>query len=140
MEEETPTYKKVTAIVVTVLIVGAIVFWHNRLSADFWPLDASRVGPNLAASVIQGAFILLFAALIWPPTRRRIHRFMDLKLSKVHKKIGELEERHETASKHRQELHDEGTAQRALLNQKLDHIIKHHPDVPAFRPRKINSK
>jgi len=31
--------------------------WH-RLLADFWPLDNSRVGPNLVASVVTAALVI----------------------------------------------------------------------------------
>lgn len=111
-----PTYQKVTGAVVLVLVIVIIAVWHARFPADFWPIDASRVAPNLIASVIQWAIILLAAALIWPPTRRRIHHFVDKKADSI--------KAHVTAA------HAKAATDNAELHRKLDHIIQHHPDIP----------
>jgi hypothetical protein len=57
-------------------------------------------------------------SLLWPPTRRRIHAFVDKKLKPIHD--------HFTATH----------ASNAELHRKLDHIIEHHPDIPALPPKK----
>lgn len=79
-EKPIPLWSKLTAVGIYVALVLVIVLARDRLHADLWPLDASRVAPNILASVIQAAVLFPVAVLIWPPTRRRIHRFMDSKL------------------------------------------------------------
>ena len=64
--------KKWAGLLALVLVILSVVFWHGRFSADFWPLDASRVGPNLVASVIQWAIIALVVYLAYPPIRKAI--------------------------------------------------------------------
>jgi hypothetical protein len=97
--------KKWYGLVALVLVIAGIVLWHGRLAADFWPFDASRVGPNLVASVVQWAIIALIAYLVYPPVRKWIDA--------------------ETA-KGRAELH-----QKLDRNAKLlQHVIRHHPDIP----------
>ena len=92
-----------------VIIVGGAILWHNRISVDFWPLDNSRVGPNLTASIVQWAIIALVVYLAYPPVRKAIDRW---------------------ASSHYR-------AASADLHAKLDHnakllahVIKHSPDIP----------
>ena len=71
------------------------VGWHtDRFLSDFWPLDRSIVGPNLVASVVQYALVVIAVALLYPPARRAIERFAtkhvdELKahVSAEHKKI-----------------------------------------------------
>jgi hypothetical protein len=108
-------YQKVLGGLVAVLILVIVLVWHSRLATDFWPPDSSRIAPNLVASVIQWAVVLLVAALIWPPTRRKIHAFVDGKLHKVHEGLEDLHSKHN-------ETH-----------QMLEHIIHHHPDIPDFK-------
>jgi hypothetical protein len=93
--------KKWAGILALALVIIGIIFWHGRLAADFWPLDASRVGPNLVASVVQWAIVALVVYLAYPPIRRRI----DAELKKAHEKLD-----------HNAKL--------------LAHIVKHHPDIP----------
>ena len=135
MDEEeltTPMYKKLLALLALLLLITAAIIWHHRIKEDFWPLDNSHVGPNLVAAVVQGAIVLLIAALIWPPTRRRMHRFADLKLSGVHKRLGTLEDNHNESVAQRKELHAESAKEREMLDAKLNHIIEHHPQIPSF--------
>ena len=47
-----------------VLVIVLLSVFHGRFNADFWPLDASRVGPNLVASVVQWIIIALVAYLV----------------------------------------------------------------------------
>ena len=93
--------KKWAGLLALVLVVLGVVLFHARLSADFWPFDSSRVGPNLVASVVQWAIIALVAYLVYPPIRRKI----DAEIHKAHAKID----------------------RNARL---LQHVIKHHPDIP----------
>jgi hypothetical protein len=104
-EKPTPLYQKIVAGVVAVLVLVIIILWHGRFSADFYPPDAARVAPNLVASLIQWAFILLVAAFIWPPTRHAIHRFVDNKLAPVHAHLNVIREHHEEAAQERAEIH-----------------------------------
>jgi hypothetical protein len=120
MTEETrvPPWQKWVALCLFVLVVlGIILGWH-RFLADFWPIDDSRVGPNLVASVVQWALVLIAAALFYPPTRRWVEQFVQHHVDDVKAHI---------------------TAEHAKVHEKLDraeklsrHIIEHHPDIPPF--------
>lgn len=137
MDEEeltTPMYKKLLALLALLLLITAAIIWHHRIKEDFWPLDNSHVGPNLVAAVVQGAIVLLIAALIWPPTRRRMHRFADLKLSGVHRRLGTLEDNHNESVAQRIDLHADSVKNQTVLDAKLNHIIEYHPDIPSFEP------
>lgn len=96
-----------TAVGLLIALVMIMVFWHARMAADFWPIDASRVGPNLVASVIQWALILIAASLLYPPIRRAIDKWVKNHLKSAN-----------------QELHN-----------KIDHIIKHHPNIPEYKSK-----
>ena len=97
--------KVYVALVILVLVFGSAVLWHNRLSSDFWPLDASRVGPNLVASLIQGALVFLAAVLLYPPFRKAMEHIAEQANAELHEKI----------------------ERNAKL---LKHVIKHSPDIP----------
>ena len=71
-------------------VLAAAVIWRSRLAADFWPLDASRVGPNLVASLIQAALVFIAAVLVWPPARRRLERYVKTHADAVHEKLDRL--------------------------------------------------
>ena len=97
--------KLLVAAVLILGVIASVVLWHNRFSADFWPLDASRVGPNLVASVIQATIVFLAAVLLYPPFRRAMEEIAERANAELHEKI----ER----------------------NAKLmRHVIKHSPDIP----------
>ena len=93
------------AMVVALVLLG--IFWHARLTADFWPPDRSAVGPNLVASVIQWALVLIVASLVYPPLRKAIDRWATAKFHSAHD----------------------------ALHSKLDHIIRHHPDIPEMEDK-----
>ena len=98
---------------VAVALSSAAFIWldWSRFVSDFWPLDKSSVGPNLVASVVQWAIILVAASLIYPPTRRAIDKYVK---------------RHfESVKAHVTSGHNE-------LHAKLDHIIYHSNDIPPF--------
>ena len=83
---------------------------HHLWFAWFWPSDLGN-GPE----AIQEAVVVAVAtAIVWPPLRKRIHRFADRKLA----------ETEAAARRERDELH-----------RKLDHIIHHHPDIPDLPSR-----
>lgn len=109
-----PRWQKVVGIIFVVVWAGIIIAWHGRLSADVWPPDRSFVAPNLLASFVLFSLGLIFAAVLWPPTRKRLHHFMDKKLAPVHAHLTHLREHHE-ASAARQEH---------MIRQNA-HIIKH---------------
>lgn len=65
--------------------------------AGLWPWTVHTyrwVGPfgwlarstpgNLAAGFIQTAIAAVIASLVWPPSRKAIHRFVDRKLAPLH--------------------------------------------------------
>ena len=88
-----------------VLVIVLLSVFHGRFNADFWPLDASRVGPNLVASVVQWIIIALVAYLVYPPVRKWIDAEM---------------------AKGRKELHEKLDRNAKLMQ----HVIRHHPDIP----------
>ena len=95
--EEKPVPLALKATAVAYLIVIAVCAWafRSRLSADFWPVDASRVSPNILATVIQILFWAPIAYLAWPPTRRRIHRWMTSHTAPLHASLDRLHEQRE---------------------------------------------
>jgi type II secretory pathway component PulM len=114
-----PRYQKILAVIVAAGVLVIVILWHGRFSADFYPPDAARVAPNLVASLIQWALVLMVAALIWPPTRRRIHHFADAKLAPVHQHLAVIRQHHEEAAKQREHI----------IRQNA-HIIEHTKAIP----------
>ena len=104
------------ALLLALVVVAALASgWvANRLEQDFWPVDASRVGPNILASVVQWSVLAIVAVAVYPPLRRWVE--------------GLFRSVHEKLDAH----HTESNAQRDLLHEKLDHVIRHHPDIPEF--------
>ncbi len=80
-----------------------LTIWH-RILADFWPLDASRIAPNIVASAAQYVGIAAVAYAVWPHLRHAVNAWL-----KGH--------------------HQSGVAE---LHAKLDHIIQHSSEIPAF--------
>ena len=68
-------YQKAIAAALLVLAAISVIVWWSRFEPDFWPPDRSAVGPNLVASVVQWAILLIVGALLYPPTRRAVERF-----------------------------------------------------------------
>ena len=114
---------------VFVMIVVVLVVWHHRIWSDLWPLDKSIVGPNLFAALIQGAVVLIVVVLVWQPVRRRLHLFMDRKIDTLQ---GSIVKFHKRSEEHRDLLHRDSSEGRAVLEAKLDHVIRYHPDIPEF--------
>jgi len=75
-ERPFPLWQKLAAGAYVLVAAGLLAGFHARLRADFWPLDASRVAPNILATVIQLLIATPIAVLLWPPFRRRLHAFM----------------------------------------------------------------
>lgn len=108
-------------------VVAAIIFpwWRARMSADFWPIDSSRIAPKMVGTLVQAILGMIFIAIFWPPLRRRIAALLEESShranSELHHKLAEAHERIDHMLNHHIELHE-----------KLDHIIRHHPDIPTF--------
>lgn len=88
-------------------LLGAVYFvaFHwGRFVQDFYPLDNSRVSPNIVASLVQYVGLAVLAYLVYPPFRRAANKWVK----------GHLQ------------------SENQLLHAKLDHIIKHHPAIPDF--------
>jgi hypothetical protein len=77
--------------------------WDNTI----WPSLLGNGPEDFISLVIVG----VLGALIWPPTRRRIEVF---------------------AKRHVTEIKAHVTAEHAAVHAKLDHVIKHSPDIPPF--------
>jgi hypothetical protein len=113
-DKTTPLWQKVTAVVYVLAIAAEVVVFHSHLHADFIPFDNSHIAPNILASIIIVEVVTPFAALLWPPTRRRLHRFAD-------RKLAVLRAHAEHQSKLVEEMHH------------LAHTGKEHPRVIARR-------
>lgn len=121
-----PLWQKIAAIIYVVAAAVLFIVFRSRLGADFWPLDASRIAPNILATLIQIAAVTPVAVLLWPPTRRRIHRFIEKHTAPIHAKIDAVKKLHE-------QHHTDHLAALAETQKRLDHIIKHHPDIPPLK-------
>lgn len=115
-----PRWQKLLAAAVVIALVVIVVVFHDRLGADFWPLDSSRIGPNLLASLIQAAVLLLVAALLWPPTRRWLHRFIDHKLSPLRWHHRRQEEHNEWMARHLAETYRHSTGKEPEAHPHFD--------------------
>lgn len=126
MEENPTPWKKTFAILLAILTIAVVVTCWNRLGKDFWPLDRSYVGPNIVASVMTWTFVLIVAALIWPPTRRAIHRFVEGKLEAVHDHIArdrrEAKEHREWEARHLASLYKSHTGRDAVAHPHFGHV------------------
>ena len=121
-EKAIPRWQKRLALVLLVFVlVGVGVGWH-RFVSDFWPPDRSFIAPNLVASLIQAAVLLIVGALIWPPTRQRIKRYVEGRAEEVKAEVKD----HMTSG--HSEIHDK----LAELHRCLDHIIEHSPTIPTM--------
>lgn len=111
-------------------VVAAFIFpwWRARMSADFWPIDSSRIAPKIVGTFVQAVIGVIFIAVFWPPLRRRITSLFEESSHRanreLHHKLAEAHERIDHMLTHHVELHE-----------KLDHIIRHHPDIPTFDER-----
>jgi hypothetical protein len=94
------------ALVALVYFMG---FHWARFLADFWPLDNSRVGPNLTASIVQWALIAIAVALLYPPARRALERY---------------------AQRHVDSIKAHISAEQDHLHTKMDHIIRNSKSIP----------
>jgi hypothetical protein len=112
---------------IVIVVVAAFVFpwWRARMSADFWPIDSSRIAPKIVGTFVQAVIGVIFIAVFWPPLRKRIASLVEESghraNSELHHKLAEAHERIDHLLSHHVDLHE-----------KLDHIIKHHPDIPEF--------
>ena len=91
------------------LIIDQIIgsgFYH-RLILDFWPIDSSRVGPNLIASAVQWFIVSLFVAAIYPPFRH----WIENQFSGIHEK---MEQRHQ---EHLKKIEDRHQQNMSLLKE-----------------------
>lgn len=114
-ESPTPRWQKLIALGLAVTTAVLLLVFRKRLGADFWPLDASRVGPNLIASLVQWALVFVAAILIWPPWRRRLHRFVDAKIAPLHERLARLHADHRA-------LHDKADRLHARHVEHTEHL------------------
>jgi hypothetical protein len=99
-------------------VVGFAVFDHwfwLRLQSDFWPVDKATVAPNIVASIIIFDVVTLTAALFYPPFKKALDKGL---------------------SRHTKAITSHVSAENADLHAKLDHIIKHHPDIPEMAAKR----
>jgi hypothetical protein len=80
----------------------------TRVAHDFWPIDQG-VAANILASFVCFVFATNATYLIWPHARRVANAWVR----------GHLHEHRKAMDVHLSELH-----------RKVDHLIRHHPDIP----------
>ena len=88
-------------------LLGAIyfvVFHWGRFVQDFYPFDASRVAPNILASVVQYILLGIAAYLLYPPLKRAVDAY---------------------AHKHIDELKAHISTEHARIHQRMDALHKH---------------
>jgi hypothetical protein len=107
-------WKAWAALVALAALIYFMVFHWGRFQADFWPIDNSHVAPNLLASLVQWALVAIVVALLYPPARRAIERFAKYHVDSIKEHVSQ---------------------EHAAVHDKMDHIIRHHPDIPDFVPR-----
>jgi len=129
VERALPLWQKTTAAVYVVVIVLLAAVFRDRLHADFWPVDKSRVAPNILATILQILAATPFLVLLWPPTRRRIHRFVTSHTAPLHAQLLKAEAQ-------RDRLHKEHLAAHAETQRRLDHVIRHSTDIPPLPPKR----
>jgi hypothetical protein len=105
---------------VAVVLVGGIVWftvcYWDRFLSDFWPIDKATVSPNLLASVIQWAVILIIVSLLYPPWRRAIERFASRHVDSI--------------KQHLSSEHEKLHAKLDIMHAKQNHIIKNTRSIP----------
>jgi hypothetical protein len=121
----TPSWNKLVALGVAVGLIVLLIVFHYRLKADFWPLDRSSIGPNLVASVLTWAAVFTASVLLYPPWRRRLHRFVDNKLLPVHAKLNQ----HRVSLQDLHRKHDELHAKHEQLLQSHQTLLDSHAEV-----------
>ena len=125
-EKPVPLYRKILAVVLLVGAAAGIVFGWHRFLSDAYPPDRSYVGPNLVASLVQTIVVVIVLTLLWPPTRRRIHRFVTRHTAPLHA--------HFTAAKEQRERHH--AEQMAAHAEHTHHLqrIHHHLGIAPYDP------
>ena len=98
------SWKPWAAVVLLAALVYFVAFHTHRFLHDFWPLDGSAIAPNIVASVVQYAVLLILAALLYPPVRRAVDRYVR---------------------RHVDEIKDHVSAEHARIHQRMDALHKH---------------
>lgn len=99
-------WKKLGAFALSLAIVAVFVFGGTRIRHDVWPPDSSPIGPNLIASLMQWAIVVIVVVLLEPAVRRRLKRFSKKELDGVHAKLDALEWHHRALRASHRELQE----------------------------------
>ena len=100
-----------------ILVCVAIAAFLNhdaraRLYSDFWPIDRSYIAPNIVAAIVQYVVLAVVLSLFYPPFRKAVERFV---------------------TRHKDELKDHISSELSDVHAKIDHVIRHSKDIPAFK-------
>lgn len=80
----------VTASVTVTLVAPDHWGWFlRRIAEDFWPIDKSRVAPNILASTVQWIVVGLIATFLYRPIKRWINAELDHVNAKIDHAIQE---------------------------------------------------
>lgn len=94
-------------------LVYFMIFHWGRFLQDFWPIDASRVSPNIMAAAVQYVCIGVVLYLLYPPARKAVDKWVT---GHLHASQVDLHNRLDT------------------VETLAKHIIKHHPNIPNHVP------
>jgi hypothetical protein len=91
-----------------------------------WPAGGSGgIWGDVAGSLLWVVIAGIATYLVYKPLRRATDRWL-----KEH-----LHSAHEDLHRKLDQYHAEAKAERGELHRKVDHVIKYHPDIPAFPSR-----
>ena len=67
----------VVSLLMTALTPYKWAWVWDHVYHDFWPLDSSRIGPNILASAIQWVVVGLVLTFVYRPIKQWINRELD---------------------------------------------------------------
>jgi hypothetical protein len=79
----------VGSLLLTILAPHKWGWFFSRLIKDFWPIDSSRVAPNILASTLQWAIVGIVVTFLYRPAKRWIDRELDHVNAKIDHAINE---------------------------------------------------
>ena len=96
-----------------------MAFHWGRFVEDFYPLDASRVAPNIIASVVQYILLGIAAYLLYPPLKRAVDAYTRRPLDELKDHVTQL---HAETQAHAEDLHKTLHARLSRLEGKEDDL------------------
>ena len=79
----------VASLLLTILAPHRWTWVWDHIYHDFWPLDSSRIGPNILASIVQWIVVGIILTFFYHPVKRWINRELDHVNAKIDHAINE---------------------------------------------------